>query len=126
MNAIANIIERASKLNGTVVLPEGQDPRVITAACACVERKLATPVVLGTAAEIADAEAKAGKKLADFGIAVIDYTTGLTVPAASRCAGDGQPTPSASAATRDASGTVDLLDDLAKAYHEAWNAKEAK
>ena len=76
MNAIQNIIERASKLNGTVVLPEGQDPRVITAACACVERKLATPVVLGTAAEIADAEAKAGKKLADFGIKSIDYTAG--------------------------------------------------
>ena len=36
MNAIAKIIERASKLNGTVVLPEGQDPRVITAACAAV------------------------------------------------------------------------------------------
>ena len=31
MNAIANIIERASKLNGTVVLPEGNDPRVVTA-----------------------------------------------------------------------------------------------
>ncbi len=76
MNAIKNIIERASKLNGTVVLPEGQDPRVITAACACVERKLATPVVLGTAAEIAAAEAKAGKRLADFGIQAIDYTAG--------------------------------------------------
>ena len=79
MNAIKNIIERASKLNGTVVLPEGQDARVITAACACVERKIATPIVLGTAAEIADAEAKAGKKLSDFGIAVIDYTTGLVI-----------------------------------------------
>ena len=76
MNAIKNIIERASKLNGTVVLPEGQDARVIAAACACVERKLATPVVLGTAAEIADAEAKAGKKLADFGIKTIDYKQG--------------------------------------------------
>ena len=104
MNAIKNIIERASKLNGTVVLPEGQDARVITAACACVERKLATPVVLGTAAEIADAEAKAGKKLSDFGIKVIDYTTGQS----------GEDTASP------------LLDDLAKAYHEAWNAKEAK
>ena len=76
MNAIRQIIERASKLNGTVVLPQGQDPRVITAACACVERKLATPVVLGTAEEIAEAEAKAGKKLADFGIQAIDYTQG--------------------------------------------------
>ena len=76
MNAIKNIIERASKLNGTVVLPEGQDARVIAAACACVERKLATPVVLGTAEEIAAAEAKAGRKLADFGIKAIDYTQG--------------------------------------------------
>ena len=76
MNAIKNIIERASKLNGKVVLPEGQDPRVITAACACVERKICSVVVLGTPAEIADAEAKAGRKLADFGIPAIDYTQG--------------------------------------------------
>ena len=76
MNAIKNIIERASKLNGTVVLPEGQDPRVITAACACVDRKIATPVVLGTPAEIAEAEAKAGLSLADRGIKTIDYTQG--------------------------------------------------
>ena len=76
MNAIKNIIEKASKLNGTVVLPEGMDPRVITAACACVDRKIATPVVLGTPAEIADAEAKAGLKLADRGIKTIDYTAG--------------------------------------------------
>ena len=76
MNAIKNITEKASKLNGTVVLPEGMDPRVITAACACVDRKIATPVVLGTPAEIADAEAKAGLKLADRGIKTIDYTLG--------------------------------------------------
>ena len=76
MNAIKNIIEKASKLNGTVVLPEGMDPRVITAACACVDRKIATPVVLGTPAEIADAETKAGLKLADRGIKTIDYTQG--------------------------------------------------
>ena len=131
MNAIKNIIERASKLNGTVVLPEGQDARVITAACACVERKIATPIVLGTAAEIADAEAKAGKKLADFGIAVIDYTTGLVI------SGEAESFPlqnkegsSSSRSGKDSAsplvGASSLLDDLAKAYHEAWNAKEAK
>ena len=76
MNAIKEIIEKASKLNGTVVLPEGMDPRVVTAACACVDRKICTPVVLGTPAEIADAEAKAGLKLADRGIKTIDYTQG--------------------------------------------------
>ena len=131
MNAIKNIIERASKLNGTVVLPEGQDARVITAACACVERKIATPIVLGTAAEIADAEAKAGKKLADFGIAVIDYTTGLVI------SGEAESFPlqnkegsSSSRSGKDSAsplvGASSLLVDLAKAYHEAWNAKEAK
>jgi phosphate acetyltransferase len=76
MNAIATIIERASKLNGTVVLPEGMDARVVTAACACVDRKICTPVVLGTAEEIALAEASAGLSLAARGIAVIDYTQG--------------------------------------------------
>ena len=76
MNAIKEIIEKASKLNGTVVLPEGMDHRVVTAACACVARKISTPVVLGTAAEIADAEAKAGKSLAALGIKRIDYTAG--------------------------------------------------
>ena len=94
MNAIAKIIEQASKLNGTVVLPEGNDPRVITAACAVVDRHICTPIVLGTAEEIAAAEAKAGLKLADRAIKVIDFTQGD--------------------------------DNLAKAYHEAWNAKEAK
>ena len=76
MNFIKNIIEKASALNGTVVLPEGNDPRVVTAACALVDRKIATPVVLGTAEEIAAAEEKAGLKLADRGIRVIDYTVG--------------------------------------------------
>ena len=76
MNAIKEIIEKASKLNGTVVLPEGMDPRVVTAACACVDRKICTPVVLGTAEEIAAAEEKAGLKLADRGIKTIDYTQG--------------------------------------------------
>ena len=76
MNAIKEIIAKASKLNGTVVLPEGMDPRVVTAACACVDRKICTPVVLGTAEEIAAAEEKAGLRLADRGIKTIDYTLG--------------------------------------------------
>ena len=68
MNAIKSIIEKASKLNGTVVLPEGMDARVITAACACVDRKICTPIVLGTAEEIA-AGRKPGRLL--FGIAAL-------------------------------------------------------
>ena len=63
MSAIDKIVEKASALNGTVVLPEGMDARVITAACASVDRGVCTPVVIGTADEIAAAEEKAGMKL---------------------------------------------------------------
>ena len=76
MNAIETIIAKASALNRTVVLPEGMDARVITAACACVDRKICTPIVLGTAEEIAVAEASAGLSLAARGIKTIDYTQG--------------------------------------------------
>ena len=76
MSAINDIIAKASALNGSIVLPEGQDARVITAACALVDRKICTPVVLGTASEIADAEAKAGLSLSERGIKVIDFTQG--------------------------------------------------
>jgi phosphate acetyltransferase len=76
MDAIKNIIERASRLNGTVVLPEGMDARVVTAACACVDRGICTPVVLGTPEEIDVAEASAGLSLTARGIKVIDYTKG--------------------------------------------------
>ena len=96
MNAIKSIIEKASKLNGTIVLPEGMDPRVITAACSCVDRRICTPIVLGTPQEISDAEAKSGLSLAERGIKVIDYAT-------------------------DPMG-----DELAKVYLEAWNAKESR
>jgi phosphate acetyltransferase len=96
MNAIEKIIERASKVNGSIVLPEGMDARVITAACACVDRKICTPVVLGTPEEIAAAESKAKLSLAERGIKVIDYTADP------------------------------LGDELAAAYLEAWNAKESR
>ena len=76
MNAIEKIIEEASKLNGTIVLPEGMDARVITAACILVDRKICTPVVLGTQEEISAAEAKAQLSLAERDIKTIDYTKG--------------------------------------------------
>ena len=76
MTAIESIIKRASALDGTVVLPEGMDARVVEAACACADRKICKCVVLGTPEEIAAAEAKAGKTLASRGIATIDYTKG--------------------------------------------------
>ncbi len=76
MNAIEDIIAKASALKKSIVLPEGQDARVITAACALVDRGICTPVVLGTPEEIAVAEASAGKSLSARGIRVIDYTQG--------------------------------------------------
>ncbi|MBO4448832.1 MAG: phosphate acetyltransferase [Kiritimatiellae bacterium] len=76
MNAIKNIIEKASKLGRKVVLPEGMDPRVITAACACIDRNICKVVVLGTPEEIAAAEATAKLSLSERGIEVIDYTKG--------------------------------------------------
>jgi len=96
MKAIEKIIKSASKVNGSIVLPEGMDARVITAACACVDRKICTPVVLGTPDEIAAAESKAKLSLAERGIKVIDYTADP------------------------------LGDELAAAYLEAWNAKESR
>ena len=96
MKAIEKIIESASKVKGSIVLPEGMDARVITAACACVDRKICTPVVLGTPEEIAAAESKAKLSLAERGIKVIDYTADP------------------------------LGDELAAAYLEAWNAKESR
>ena len=96
MNVLKSIIERASKMNASIVLPEGQDPRVILAACSCVDRKICRPVVLGTPAEITAAELMTGLSLSDRGIQVIDYTT-------------------------DPIG-----EELAKVYCESWNAKESK
>ena len=78
MKAIEKIIEKASALKGTIVLPEGMDARVITAACSCVDRGICTPIVLGTPQEIAEAEAKAGLSLVERNIRTIDYTQGDT------------------------------------------------
>ena len=76
MKAIEKIIERASALKGTIVLPEGMDARVITAACSCVDRGICTAIVLGTPQEISEAEAKAGLSLVERNIRTIDYTQG--------------------------------------------------
>ncbi len=76
MNAIDAIIAKAAALKKSVVLPEGQDARVITAACALVDRGICTPIVLGTPEEITLAETSAGKSLSARGIQVIDYTAG--------------------------------------------------
>ena len=80
MSILDIMIPRAQAANATIVLPEGHDPRVIIAAIRAVATKLCTPVVLGTPAEIAAAEAQAGVTLASAGITPIDYTTSGLLP----------------------------------------------
>ena len=51
---VANIIERAAKLNKRIVLPEGEDVRVVKAASEIAKSGFAKVVLLGNAKEIAD------------------------------------------------------------------------
>jgi phosphate acetyltransferase len=60
MSAIDLFIEKARQGGKKLVLPEGQDPRVVTAANMIIENKVASEVtVIGTEAEIAASCAKA-------------------------------------------------------------------
>lgn len=80
MSILDSMIPRAKAANKTIVLPEGHDPRVITAAVKAAQAGVATPIVLGTPEEIATAEAQAGVTLASAGVKVIDYTTSDLLP----------------------------------------------
>ena len=72
MSAIEKFAERARSVSRSIVLPEGQDPRVVVAANkAMAEKVCAKVVVLGTEAEIADACAKAGVTERNF--EALDY-----------------------------------------------------
>ena len=64
MSILDSMIPRAQAANKTIVLPEGMDSRVILAAVKAAQTKLCKPIVLGTAEEIAAAEAQAGVTLA--------------------------------------------------------------
>ena len=80
MSILDTMIPRAQAANKTIVLPEGMDPRVITAAVKAAKTKLCKPVVLGTPAEIVAAEAQAGVTLASAGLTAIDYTVSELIP----------------------------------------------
>ena len=61
MSAIEKFAERARTVGRVIVLPEGQDPRVVTAANKAVSEKVVKKIiVLGTEAEISAACAQAG------------------------------------------------------------------
>ena len=62
------LIDRARSFGGGVVLPEGQDPRVMKAAAEIVRRGFARVVVLATPAEAQQACATAGVIPSDFEI----------------------------------------------------------
>ena len=67
MSAIEKFAERARKVSRTIVLPEGQDPRVILAAeKALAEKVVGKIIVLGSDAEIDAASKEAGVQKTTF------------------------------------------------------------
>ncbi len=73
MAIMDKIIAKATGANRIIVLPEGQDPRVINAAAAATEKNYAKVVVLATPAEIAEHQ-EAGLPV-DAGFEIIDWNT---------------------------------------------------
>ena len=69
MSLIDKLIEKATTAYKTVVLPEGQDPRVIKAAQIIANRKMAKVIVLATPAELPDKSVFDG-----MDVEVIDWT----------------------------------------------------
>jgi len=80
MSILDIMIPKAQARGQTIVLPEGQDPRVIQAAVQAARAGVAKPIVLGTPSEISAAEAAAGVTLASAGVQVIDSTTSDLLP----------------------------------------------
>jgi len=80
MNLMECLLPKVRAAQRTVVLPEGQDPRVIVAAAKIKRNGLGTPIVLATPAERAAAEQAAGETLAAAGVACIDYTASDLLP----------------------------------------------
>jgi phosphate acetyltransferase len=73
MDLLELFIAKAKGKNQTVVLPEGGDARVLRAARRLVDEGIATPVLLGTRAELVAAAGRAGVAL--DGIGTVDPET---------------------------------------------------
>ncbi len=80
MSILDVMIPRAAALKKALVLPEGQDPRVVTAAVKARALGLCEVAVLGSPQEIAAAEARAGATLAQAGVRVIDPASSELAP----------------------------------------------
>lgn len=74
MDLLRQIANKTKGSGRTIVLPEGQDPRVIKAANLSVQENVAKIIVLGTEEEISFSENAAGMKLAPE-VTVINHTT---------------------------------------------------
>ncbi|MFA5204591.1 MAG: phosphate acetyltransferase [Lentisphaeria bacterium] len=74
MNLLERLITRCNTVKKTLVLPEGNDPRVMDAAAKIVKKGIAAKViVLATPAEAKESLAKAGVEFAGLTIEVMDY-----------------------------------------------------
>ncbi len=74
MDLLRQVCEKTKGSGRVIVLPEGQDPRVIKAANLAVQANVAKIIVLGTPEEIAFSQQAAGMNLAPE-VSVIDLTT---------------------------------------------------
>lgn len=63
MEIIARFLDRAKQKNARVVLPDGEDERVLNAARRLVDQNVARPIVLGNAERLSEAAAKANLPL---------------------------------------------------------------
>lgn len=63
MDILARCIETARTKRGRVVLPEGQDPRIVAAARRIADERIARPILLGKADNVAETAAAAGVSL---------------------------------------------------------------
>lgn len=59
------LIEKARKLGKKIILPEGEEPRIIQAAHICAEKGIAYPVLLGDPEKIRDIASKHGISLSE-------------------------------------------------------------
>jgi phosphate acetyltransferase len=71
MSILEQIRQRASSSLQHIVLPEGNDPRTVAAAAACVQRRIARITVLGEEAAIRETAQRGGFDLG--GVVVIDH-----------------------------------------------------
>jgi len=73
MSLIDGLVEKARARNAKVVLPEGDEPRILAAARRLVDERIAQPILLGADDAVRAAAATAG--IALDGIAIVDPKT---------------------------------------------------